>query len=245
MSYSNYSNYINCGLNACRNPGPTGPTGPQGVPGVMGPAGGPTGPTGPQGTAGPTGYTGPTGPQGDSGPTGPTGAQGPAGQGTLDPALLFFDQVFIAVSGSTPSSADLSYAHTVSTNNGIVNYISGTSASAEIDFSAITQPTLLQIFAHCDAEAGSSGSSNFITLDLSGTTVAANSLPVIDIDTRSVSKGDAAHLTFGPTAVKLLQTTTVDSSLCVNTSNQYRLRAQVGRDFSLNEIKLCLNMTAL
>jgi hypothetical protein len=202
MSYSNYSNYLKCGLNACRIIGPTGPTGPQGLP-------------------------------------------GPAGQGVLDSALLFFDSVYIPVSGSTPSVIDLSYANTLSTNNGIINYMNGTASDATIDFSGINKDCLMQVFAHCDAKAGSSGTSNFITIDLSATTWQPNSLSIVDIDTRSVSKGDSAHLSFGPTAYKILQNTTVDSSLCVNKSNKYRLRVQTGRDFSLNEIKLSLNLTAI
>ena len=171
------------------------------------------------------------------GPQGIQGEQGPPGNSKN--ALLFYNNLSFAESGVLSATYDS--ASTL--NNGFERFITG----GNITFSSLstlvsTNNCFIEIYAHCDAEAGSSGGSNFIKIDLSGISTQPNSLNIIDIDTRSVEKGTQEHLSFGPTLHKLVNTSTPDNNLCINTNNTYKLRVSTGREYDLFEIKLIIKV---
>ncbi|AZJ24481.1 hypothetical protein CT694_34060 (plasmid) [Bacillus wiedmannii bv. thuringiensis] len=143
-------------------PGPEGPTGPQGVQGLQGEPGpeGPTGPQGVQGIQGEPGPEGPTGPQGvqglqgEPGPEGPTGPQGVQGiqgvQGEVGPTgpMLPGDNIFVANSSATITTAPFDPLPMVSTIT-----INGTSlALASPGVSVLTAGTYY-IITKCTIQA--------------------------------------------------------------------------------------------
>ena len=82
------------------------------------------------------------------------------------------------------------YDSTNTANNGFERFITGD----EITFSSLStlvssNNCFIEIYSHCDAEAGSAGSSNFVKIDLSGISTVPNSIQIVDVDTRSVEKG--------------------------------------------------------
>lgn len=155
--------------------------------------------------------------------------------------LLFYDDISL-------SAGDISiieYNNNNTINNGIKNFISEDNTyNYIIDFSNLSEynNSIIEIFSHCDATAGNTGSDNYIKLDLSGISVISNSLSIVDIDTRSVSKGDTQHLSFGPVSYKLVTSNTVDNNKCININNTYALRVKTGRDYELSEIKLSMRI---
>ena len=191
-------------------------------------------------TPGPEGPAGPAGPAGPTGPTGPEGPQGEPGiKGVTKNALLFYQD--ISLNADDISFASYDAADT--SNNGFERFITGD----EITFSSLstlvsTNNCFIEIYSHCDANAVSAGGSNFVKIDLSGITTEPDSLQIVDIDTRSVEKGTQEHLSFGPTLHKLVNTSTSDNNLCINTNNKYRLRVSVGRNYNLFEIKLIMKV---
>ena len=221
--FSSYGQYNRCNLNVCMVEGPQGPAGPQG----------------PYGLVGPTGERGEQGPQGEPGPQGHHG-----GGSEITQSLLFFDDVLLNPSGSDPDIVDASYNLSITLYNGIEEFVN---TNGLIDFSNINIDSIVEISAHCDATAGSTGQSNYLILDLSGVSVDANSLSILDIDTRSVEKGTTTHLTFGPTTYKLVSnaTNTVNESYSINKNNTYQFRAEAGRPYSLSEIKLSIRVTGI
>jgi len=192
---------------------------------------------------GPTGPTGPAGPAGSgSGTIGPTGPTGPS---ETTNAILYFSD-FTALDAS---SAYLDFDLTRTTNNGINNFLNGSNSTSSITFEneLITSNTYIEIYAHCDAEAGSAGQDNWVIMELSGnnlepTPIDANSLSVVDIDTRSVQKGAKLHLSFGPSAYRITDTPTASQNLTIAKTNKYRLHVQTGRAYTLTEIKLVIHL---
>ena len=185
------------------------------------------------------------GPQGPQGPQGPYGLVGPRGGGSeITQSLLFFDNVSLNPSGNQPDIVEVSYNSNITLYNGIEEFIN---SSGLIDFSNVAVDSIVEISAHCDATAGSTGQSNYLILDLSGVSVDSNSLSVLDIDTRSVEKGTTTHLTFGPTTYKLVSnaTNTVNEIYSINKNNTYQFRVEAGRPYSLSEIKLSIKVTAI
>jgi hypothetical protein len=215
--------------------GPTGPPGPTGSQGLQGP-------TGSQGLQGPTG---PTGSQGLQGLQGPTGSQGPPGATSpSNNAILYFSDF----ESQDASSAYLDIDFTRSQNNGIINFLDGTNATSSITFENETlSNSYIEIYAHCDAEAGSAGQDNWVIMELIGndleaTPIQPNSISTVDIDTRSVQKGALLHLSFGPSAYRVNATTTVASNLTIHKDNKYRLHVQTGRAYTLTEVKLVIHL---
>lgn len=202
------------------------------------------GPTGPQGLQGDAGEIGPTGPQGLQGDTGEAGPIGPQGPTQSNNAILYFSN-FIS---QDASSAYLDFDLTRSQNNGIIDFLDGTNATSSITFENETlSNSYIEIYAHCDAEAGSSGQDNWVIMNLIGndletTPIQSNSLSTVDIDTRSVQKGTLLHLSFGPSAYRVNDTTTAVNNLTINKNNKYRLHVQTGRAYTLTEIKLVIHL---
>ena len=178
------------------------------------------------------GTQGPPGPQGPQGEKGDTGDIGPAGE-SLN-ALLFFDNINIT---NNVAGFDISLNLIDSSNNGIINFLNG---SNEITFTdqTITTGSYVEFFCHCDAETGSSGNDNWIIFELKGISTEANSLSIVDIDTRSVQKGDQLHLSFGPSGYKVVEINTVSNNKTINKLNTFGLHVRAGRNYTLTEIKL-------
>ena len=185
---------------------------------------------------------GPTGPQGLQGPTGPQGP--PGATSPSNNAILYFSD-FVS---QDASSAYLDIDFTRSQNNGIINFLDDTNATSSITFQNETlSNSYIEIYAHCDAEAGSAGQDNWVIMELSGndletTPIQPNSLSTVDIDTRSVQKGAKLHLSFGPSAYRVNDTTTADNNLTIHKDNKYRLHVQTGRAYTLTEIKLVIHL---
>lgn len=185
---------------------------------------------------------GPQGPQGAQGPYGLIGPQGDSGASHITQALLFFSDLSLNPSGSVPDIVDASYNSSITIYNGVEKFVN---TSGLIDFSNVAVDSIVEISAHCDATAGSTGQSNYVILDLSGVSVDSNSLSILDIDTRSVEKGTTTHLTFGPATYKIVAnaTNTSNEIYSINKNNTYQLRAESGRSYSLAEIKLSVRIT--
>jgi hypothetical protein len=174
------------------------------------------------------------------GPRGPKGDQGASGAaGTTLNAILFMDDISLTAG----EESVLDYNLTESTNNGIIRFTNGTGSDATFTFSgeSITDTSLVEIYAHCDAEAVSAGTDNYLTFELRCTDSLDDTLQTVDIDTRSIQKGTIAHMTFGPSAYKIVEDTTGKDKTIKKTS-KYRLYAIVGRDYNLREIKLIMKL---
>ena len=135
-----------------------------------------------------------------------------------------------------------SFDKNVTDVNGYGKFITSTDTGDIIDFSSLVDNSLVEIYFHCDALAGSSGQSNYITAHLKTINDSTDPLDIIDIDTRSVQKGDKNHISFGPAMYKIVSATTTspNNSLCINKNNQYRLEIITGRDYVLSELKLVI-----
>ena len=188
---------------------------------------------------------GPTGPQGLQGDTGPQGLQGDTGAMSATKNTILYFSDFIS---QDASSAYLDLDLTRSQNNGIINFLDGQNTTSSITFENETlSDSYIEIYAHCDAEAGSAGQDNWVIMELIGndletTPIQPNSLPTIDIDTRSVQKGALLHLSFGPSAYRVNTTTTTNQNLTIHKDNKYRLHVQTGRAYTLTEIKLVIHL---
>ena len=171
------------------------------------------------------------------GPQGEQGPQGIAGTGNINSALLFFDNMIFETAGTQ----DAEFNKDVTDINGYGNFIGSTGTNHIIYFSSLADDSLVEIYFHCDGLAGSAGQSNYITAHLKridGT----DPLEIVDIDTRSVEKGEENHISFGPAMYKIVSdsTTSPDNSLCINKNNQYRLEIITGRPYKLSELKLII-----
>jgi len=173
------------------------------------------------------------------GEQGEQGEQGIAGTGNINSALLFFD----GMNFETAGTQDASFNTDVTGVNGLNGFIESESTGTDhiIDFSSLFDNSLVEIYFHCDASAGSAGQSNFITARLNRIN-GADHLEIIDIDTRSVEKGDENHISFGPVMYKIVSDTTTspDNSLCINKGDKYRLQIITGRPYVLSELKLVI-----
>lgn len=188
---------------------------------------------------GPMGPTGPQGDTGEAGPQGPPGATSPSNN-----AILYFSD--FTVTGADSGYLDIDI--TRSQNNGIIKFLDGTNATSSITFENETlSNSYIEIYAHCDAEAGSAGQDNWVIMELIGndletTPIQPNSISTVDIDTRSVQKGALLHLSFGPSAYRVNATTTAASNLTIHKDNKYRLHVQTGRAYTLTEVKLVIHL---
>ena len=182
---------------------------------------------------------GPEGPEGPQGLIGPTGPQGPSGT-TLN-SILFFNDITLEVNGGTPVESDLSYNSLITSNNGIERFVDN-SNNITFENEIITDNAMVEIYSHCDALAGSSGQSNFIAIYLKCIDINDDTLQTIDIDTRSVQKGEQAHLTFGPTAYKLINGPNIEKPFTINKNSKYKLYIEVGRDYEIIELKLIIKL---
>ena len=169
---------------------------------------------------------------------GPPGPQGPTGAGTQDNAILFVNNVTFTESGE----AVLEYDNTTTQASGIYKFMVGPATTSPITFSSVPAGNYwVELFAHCDASAGSSGSANYVTFDLVQQN-GVSSLSPIDIDTRSVEKGGQAHLAFGNAGYRIEGPTTPVPAFTINRDATSRLRAQVGRPYALEEIRLVIKV---
>lgn len=173
---------------------------------------------------------------------GPTGPTGPAGTVDIQEAILFFQDI----SSGDAFESELNFDYTTTINNGLYNWMDGSSNSSNITFSNMASSTaFVELYTHCDATAGNNGSDNYIFFDLSAVSHNTNSLGIVDIDTRSVAKGDQAHLSFGPSAYKVMTPTTSNNSLVIHKNNTYRLKVKTGREYALSEVKLIIKLRNL
>lgn len=170
---------------------------------------------------------------------GPAGPRGPTGKVDIKEAILFFKDI----SGSNAFESVLDFDYTTTVNNGLYNWIDSSLNTSNITFRDISSSSaFVEFYAHCDATAGSNGSDNYIFFDLSAISHDTNSLSIIDIDTRSVSKGGQAHLSFGPTAYKIMNSTTTNNTKVIHKNNTYRLNVKTGREYLLTEVKLIIKV---
>lgn len=178
------------------------------------------------------------GPQGEQGPPGPPG---PSGTNNITTGLLFYNNISLDTQGSDTATVIGVYNETDTSYNGVEQFIDN---DGNINFSSLSDCSnaLIEIYAHCDASAGSTGQSNYIKFDLSGVSIETNSLSIIDIDTRSVEKGSQEHLSFGPTLYKVLNNTTSNTNKSIHSSNTYSLRVSSGRPYNLSEVKLIIKV---
>ena len=183
-----------------------------------------------QGETGAQGIQGETGAQGIQGET---GAQGPS----IQTALLFFSDI-----SANMGDNFIEYDESRTINNGNELFITN---AGVISFSDLSN-CLVEIYCHCDSYGnGGGGNDNYIICDLTGINIEANSISKLDIDTRSVNKTDITHVTFGPTTYKILNTTSINNIHCINNSNTYKFNINVGKTFSLHEIKLSMKIIHL
>lgn len=182
---------------------------------------------------------GPQGPQGPEGPQGPQGPEGPS-YPTMN-ALIFYEDISLDPQGGSEDISLATYGVLDTSYNGVSRFIQ---PDGTITFSDISYCTncMVEIYAHSDAEAGSTGTANYVKIDLSGLTVEPNSLSIIDIDTRSVEKGSETHLSFGPSTYRLVNTTSAQVNKCIHFNNTYKLRISVGREYTLRELKLVMKI---
>ena len=180
---------------------------------------------------------------GPQGPQGPQGEQGATGAGAQDNAILFFANLGTSESKAPAGGYDPNYDHITTTSDGIYNFMSGTAGGALVTFTSVPNGNYwVEFYAHCDAEADNTGTDNYITfrlVQINLTTV--DSIRTIDIDTRSVSKGDSAHLSFGPTAYKF-GTSLPNPTLSIDRNATYGLQIEIGRPYFLSEIKLIIKV---
>ena len=167
------------------------------------------------------------------------GPQGPPGNSKN--ASLFYNNLLFEAGGVSTAG----YNSITTSNNGFERYININNNL--IDFNSLTSLVssnicFLEIYSHCDAKAGDTGTGNFIKIDLSGVILEPNSLQTVDIDTRSVEKGIEEHLSFGPVLYKLVNNSNANNNLCINTKNTYSLRVSTGRPYELTEIKLIIKL---
>ena len=176
------------------------------------------------------------GPRGKQGPRGIQGQQGPSGE-TLN-ALLFYNDISLNVSGSDPIFSDLSLNSSFTSDYGISRFLDGNN-NITFENETLTSTSFVEIYSHCDAQAASSGQSNFLSIFMECVDPSDNTIQTIDIDTRSVQKGDEAHLSFGPSAYKVEDEPT-GNLLTIKKDSKYKLRVEVGRSYNLSEIKLII-----
>lgn len=169
------------------------------------------------------------------GPQGPQGPQGAPGLGAEDNALLFFDPLSLTGGGAAIGPT---YSASDTASYGFEKYIS----SGQITFSSVPAGNYyVEIYAHCDAEAQSSGTNNYLIFELNRQT-GSSGLNTVDIDTRSVQKGALSHLTLGPSAYRLAGPTGTIPSKTIDRASTYELQAQSGIDYALTEIKLIIKV---
>lgn len=168
------------------------------------------------------------------GPQGPQGEIGIPGTGNITTALLFYDNITFG----EPSGAYLTYSESNTSANGYSYFVN---SSGELSFSSLPPGSLIEIYCHCDANSSSSGSSNYITINLREVSGSANPLQIVDLDTRSVQKSTTSHLTFGPTSYKIVSDS-VSSPLSIHNDNVYKLFAEVGKPYTLEELKLVIKV---
>ena len=153
-------------------------------------------------------------------------------------AQLFYNNIDI----SSNSTSFCEYNQSSTQNNGYELYINN---NGNIVFNDLSN-CLVEIYAHCDITPSDNSHDNFLTMDLSGISVAENSLGVLDIDTRSVSKTTTFHNSYGPTMYKILDHTKFDENNTYNkticNTNVYKLRVQNGKEVNLSEIKLTIKV---
>ena len=170
-----------------------------------------------------------------AGPTGPEGPVGPAGETQIETASLFFSDLTL----TGPDTSFLEYDNTVTTNNGKQLFMDGTTATAGITFSSATigpNGAYVEMYFHGDMEAGSAGTDNWIVFELVG------SNQVIDIDTRSVQKGELLHMAFGPSAHRLVDGATATQTFCIDKASTYRVQVRTGRAYTLTEMRLVIKV---
>lgn len=170
-----------------------------------------------------------------AGPTGPEGPVGPAGETQIETASLFFSDLTL----TGPDTSFLEYDNTMTTDNGKQLFMDGTTATAGITFSSATigpNGAYVELYFHGDMEAGSAGTDHWIVFELVG------SNQVIDIDTRSVQKGELLHMAFGPSAHRLVDGATATQTFCIDKASTYRVQVRTGRAYTLTEMRLVIKV---
>lgn len=133
------------------------------------------------------------------------------------------------------------YNETKTRNNGkVTSYIN---SDGLISFSGISN-CLLEFYVNVDVASTQNLTNNFIKFDLLGVSTEKNTLSTVNIDTRSISRNNKAPITFGPTIYKLIDKGDVSSEkkLCISNANTYKLRCEVGKEYTLTDIKLIIKV---
>jgi len=179
---------------------------------------------------------------------GPAGPAGPAGETQIETATLFFSD--LEMTDSEPFTTYLDYDNNSTTNNGKQRFMDGTGGSAGITFSDATiglNGAYVELYFHGDMKTENAGQDNWIIFEMVGSDqlespIAANSLATVDIDTRSVQKGELLHMAFGPSAHRLVENANTSQTLCIDKASTYRVRVRAGRQYNLSELRLVIKV---
>lgn len=151
-------------------------------------------------------------------------------------SILMFQDI-----SSNTSSTPLTYDSTKTQNNGFENFLN---VSNEITFSNIKDISglVMEFYLHCNAkQEPGGGQNNYVIFDLSSTNVSSiNGLQIVDIDTRSVDRGELAHLSFGPFSYRIIDGPTADQTECIDSNNTFVLQVKSGKDFDIYNPKLVM-----
>jgi hypothetical protein len=152
-------------------------------------------------------------------------------------SILMFQDI-----SSTTEYQSLIYDQTKTQNNGFENFLN---VSNQITFSNIKDISglVMEFYLHCNAKqgSGSGGQDNYVIFDLSSTNVSSiNGLQIVDIDTRSVDRGELAHLSFGPFSYRIIDGPTVDQNECIDSNNTFVLQVTSGKSFNIYNPKLVM-----
>ena len=75
-------------------------------------------------------------------------------------ALLFYNDISLNVSGTEPTSSDLSLNSTYTSDYGISRFLDDNNYIT-FENETLTSTSFIEIYSHCDAQAGTAGQSNF------------------------------------------------------------------------------------
>lgn len=151
-------------------------------------------------------------------------------------SILMFEDI-----SSNTTSKSLIYDSTKTQNNGFENFLNETN---EITFSNIKDISglVMEFYLHCNAQQDAGGdNNNYVIFDLSSTNVSSiNGLQTVDIDTRSVDRGEFAHLSFGPFSYRIIDLPTNDQTECIDSNNTFFLQVRSGKNFNIYNPKLVM-----
>ena len=155
-------------------------------------------------------------------------------------SILFYTNIILTTGSEQSIESDISFNETDTSNNGIKLFVDNSNCIT-FENQITTNTTFVEFYSHCDAIAGNSGQNNFISMYLKCIDIHDNTLQTIDIDTRSVQKGDQAHLSFGPSAYRIVDNT-LNKPYTIHKNSKYKLYVTIGRDYEFREIKLIIKL---